>query len=257
MSAEGLKPCPLEPTDAMRDAGAQRLVSFEDNSVWPDSWDKLQIAAAKNEAERVWRSMWLAVEGRTAPPPVAGELVKECDWPEGALFTFRDEPGEHDPCYVVMPGGAMIPLNHHAGAGVDIARAKFIINACNSVLSATPVPPAAPSAMREEIAKVIGSFVVYDDRGGPDTETLIDRFPGLNMEAQEAKLYELVDRILALTEARVTALAGALEKCKLTFEFYVVQHKAKASVEGDQKAAANQAMVDVCAEALSTIKESK
>jgi hypothetical protein len=51
---------PLEPTPQMRDAGAQRLVSFEDNSVWPDSWDALQVASAKNEAERVWRSMWIA-----------------------------------------------------------------------------------------------------------------------------------------------------------------------------------------------------
>lgn len=53
----------LEPTPEMKDAGAQRLVSFEDNSVWPDSWDKLQVFAARNEAERVWRSMWLVATG--------------------------------------------------------------------------------------------------------------------------------------------------------------------------------------------------
>ena len=46
-----------------------------------------------------------------------------------------DEPGEHDPCYVVMPGGSMISLNHHATEGVDIARAKFIIDACNEKLN--------------------------------------------------------------------------------------------------------------------------
>jgi len=47
---------------------------------------------------------------------------------------FKDEPGAHDPCYVVMPGGAMLELNHHAGEGVDIARAKFIVAACNAAL---------------------------------------------------------------------------------------------------------------------------
>lgn len=53
--------CPLQPTPEMIEAGAQRLVSFEEDSVWPDSWAPLQIAAARNEAERVWRSMWIAV----------------------------------------------------------------------------------------------------------------------------------------------------------------------------------------------------
>lgn len=57
-----------------------------------------------------------------------------CDWPADKPFRFLDEPGEHDPCYVVMPDGAMLPLNHHATPGVDIARAHFIINACNAAL---------------------------------------------------------------------------------------------------------------------------
>ncbi|MCR5875113.1 hypothetical protein LRS10_13525 [Phenylobacterium sp. J426] len=60
--------------------------------------------------------------------------VKGCEWPEGAPFGFHDEPGEHDPCYVVMPNGAMIPLNHDCREGVDIARAKWIVAACNAQL---------------------------------------------------------------------------------------------------------------------------
>jgi hypothetical protein len=60
--------------------------------------------------------------------------LAKCDWPEGVLFAFHDNPGAHDPCYVVMPGGAMLALNHHAGEGVDIARARFIIDACNAAL---------------------------------------------------------------------------------------------------------------------------
>lgn len=58
-SQEGMKLVPIEPTTEMREEGAQRLVSWEDNSSWPESWTPLQISAARNEAERVWRSMWL------------------------------------------------------------------------------------------------------------------------------------------------------------------------------------------------------
>ncbi len=69
-----------------------------------------------------------------APDAGAAEYRERCDWPVGE-FSFMDEPGEHDPCYVVMPGGAMLELNHHAGEGVDIARAHFIIDACNAALA--------------------------------------------------------------------------------------------------------------------------
>lgn len=58
----GPNTCPLAPTAAMVEAGAQCLVSWEDNAAWPDSWSPLQVAAARNEAERVWRSMWIAAE---------------------------------------------------------------------------------------------------------------------------------------------------------------------------------------------------
>ena len=57
-----LTPLPLEPTPTMIEAGAQRLMSWDDESVWPDSWTPLQIMAARNDAERVWRSMWLAAQ---------------------------------------------------------------------------------------------------------------------------------------------------------------------------------------------------
>lgn len=66
---------------------------------------------------------------REALKPYAPEL----DWRE-ARFTFYDSPGEHDPCFIVMPGGNTLPLNHHATPGVDIARAKWIIDACNARL---------------------------------------------------------------------------------------------------------------------------
>lgn len=71
------------------------------------------------------------------PAPVSerlSDLLRQCDWPETGIFQFVDEPGEHEPCYVVMPGGSMLALNHHDGPGVDIARAKFIVEACNAAL---------------------------------------------------------------------------------------------------------------------------
>ena len=54
-----LKTVPLEPTKAMIEAGAQRLVQWEDGCVWPYSFDPLQVIAARNDAERVWRSMFI------------------------------------------------------------------------------------------------------------------------------------------------------------------------------------------------------
>lgn len=45
-----------EITPEMIEAGAQRLVSWEDSSVWPDSWSPAAVAAARNDAERVLRS---------------------------------------------------------------------------------------------------------------------------------------------------------------------------------------------------------
>ena len=78
----------------------------------------------------------------TSPAPA------DCDWPNEP-FKFLDDPGEHDPCYVVMPGGAMLSLNHHAAPGVDIARAKFIVDACNMVLSPDFPRAAVAEAMRD------------------------------------------------------------------------------------------------------------
>lgn len=61
---------PLEPTAAMIEEGAQRLVRLETGEeVWPDSWDWLQVRAARQEAERVWRSMWLAASDTSSATP--------------------------------------------------------------------------------------------------------------------------------------------------------------------------------------------
>lgn len=63
------------------------------------------------------------------------EVLLLCDWPSDVPFEFKDEPGEHDPCYVVLPGGAMLSLVHHGQNGVDQARAQFIVDACNEKIT--------------------------------------------------------------------------------------------------------------------------
>jgi hypothetical protein len=112
-----------------------------------------------------------------------------CDWPKGE-FTFRDEPGEHDPCYIVMPGGAMLVVNHHAAEGVDIARAKFIIDACNAALQA---------AWDDDETYEIGKRDGYEDAvqdidiaTGGDGEFRGSTFPGetVDVPAMKARIIE-------------------------------------------------------------------
>jgi hypothetical protein len=106
--------------------------------------DRAGEYSKQNLVGAIARIVEARTKGRaTAPPQPAPDAMRaraECDWPSDQNFTFRDDPGEHDPCYVVMPGGATLVVNHHAGEGVDIARAKFIVDACNAALSSAPVP---------------------------------------------------------------------------------------------------------------------
>ena len=50
---------------------------------------------------------------------------------------------------------------------------------------------------REAIAGVIGSYVVYDDKGGPDTEVLQDVIGG-DYDESVRRVYELTDAIIAM-----------------------------------------------------------
>ena len=60
---------PLEPTESMLVAGARRLLSFEDD-LSDTAHTPLQWRGAKNDAERVWRSMWLQHDAETKPPGI-------------------------------------------------------------------------------------------------------------------------------------------------------------------------------------------
>ena len=61
------KRTPLNPTPEMKRRGGRRLLQFQDGST-DESFSPLQWFAVSNEAERVWRSMWL-----TAPEGVGQE----------------------------------------------------------------------------------------------------------------------------------------------------------------------------------------
>lgn len=106
----------------------------------------ISTGGSRDTGEYLWRNNGVSVQAwnhratiRTASPSQpAAEGNDDLDWPAGVEFTFSDSPGEHDPCFVVMPGGSALSVNHHAKPGVDIARAKFIIAACNAALRATP-----------------------------------------------------------------------------------------------------------------------
>lgn len=65
---------PGTPTSEMIEAGAQRLVSWEDGCTWPNSWDALTVAAARQEAERVWRSMWEEAS-KDSPLTLTGQVA--------------------------------------------------------------------------------------------------------------------------------------------------------------------------------------
>lgn len=122
-----------------------------------------------------------------ARPRQPAELVA-CDWPADGRFTFHDEPGAHDPCYVVMPGGSALPLNHNDGEGVDVARAKFIVAACNAAIASLTADKPDTQGLREALepfAKAGGLFakepvdprysvVIYRPAAG-DEYTITDR----------------------------------------------------------------------------------
>jgi len=73
---EGPLMMPVRVTQEMIEAGAQRLVRWDDGCKWPDSWDALDVAAARSDAERVIRSA-LAVSGELSPEKHANTTVDD------------------------------------------------------------------------------------------------------------------------------------------------------------------------------------
>jgi len=51
---------PKEPTEEMVDKGAQGMASFQEESVWPDSWEPLQVRQMKHDAKKAYRYMLAA-----------------------------------------------------------------------------------------------------------------------------------------------------------------------------------------------------
>ncbi len=71
-SARDVALTPLSPTREMIESGAQRLVRWETgDEQWPTAWSALDVMAARNDAERCWRSMSLAYAGTLGNESVA------------------------------------------------------------------------------------------------------------------------------------------------------------------------------------------
>jgi hypothetical protein len=100
------------------------LVLGSDRPEWSSAYDFTD--AVHDVAEHV--------EALTKQAAQVGVNLATCDWP-AKPFSVKDEPGEHDPCYLVMPDGSMVAFNHHAENGVDQARAQFVAIACNEALA--------------------------------------------------------------------------------------------------------------------------
>ncbi|NWN92259.1 hypothetical protein HLV39_12225 [Marinobacter adhaerens] len=75
--------CEVSITPEMIEAGAQRLLAWEDDSPWPDSWDSMAVAAARNDAERVLRS---ALNARADHIADASKMVKGDVYTAGSVI---------------------------------------------------------------------------------------------------------------------------------------------------------------------------
>ncbi len=60
---EGMVLVPREPTEAMIEQGAMGMASFQENSVWPDSWEPVQVKGMRHDAKKAWRYMIDAAQG--------------------------------------------------------------------------------------------------------------------------------------------------------------------------------------------------
>lgn len=125
-------------------------------------------------------------------------------WPEGERFSFFDEPGEHDPCYVVMPGGAMLPFNYEANPHLDIARAKFIIEACNAALARA----ALERGIFEELPRTDNKVPWSWD----DTLDLAKKSLGVDSEMAKEQVAEVRKIADAVTSALASVNRAAIRK---------------------------------------------
>jgi len=61
---DGWQLVPIDPTEEMVDKGAQGMASFQEDSVWPNSWDAIQVKGMHHDAKKAYRYMLAA-----APKP--------------------------------------------------------------------------------------------------------------------------------------------------------------------------------------------
>ena len=186
---------PLSPTREMIEAGAQRLVRWEtDNEKWPGSWSELDVSAARNDAERCWRSMWLAAHD--GPPITTDEepptlpSAERCDRGDAVNLAYntRDD-GTYDR---VSPKGVRVLVD--AVLRMD----EYIRNAApHSVSAPTGELDGAPARGR-------------NTAGGESSSGHAVAAPLSSTRATDALAItlEAIDRMLASTEEDIEAERG-------------------------------------------------
>lgn len=147
---------PSTPTPEMIESGAQRLVSWEDGCTWPNSWDALTVAAARQDAERVWRSMWeeaskdspLTLTGKTAPTWKDHQTAELVNTLTDVARTYAGAGQLREQIRNVI-----MPLATHLKAPLPVAATPALIEVAEAMLAAVdeayhagPVVPTYPRA---------------------------------------------------------------------------------------------------------------
>lgn len=182
LSAKPERNIPLEPTRAMIEAGAQRLVRCgEGENKWPDDWAAVHVAAARSEAERVWRSMWLeAVEGK--PEPTKAERLAALIAERDALLAEDDKPEAAKPAAERVEAFLASEVVNNIPEGLNLMGRVISESAVRNFLTTLTAEHEAQLAAKEaEIAR---------------------------REAERNEVGELVDRLYTLLAYRESARAA-------------------------------------------------
>ena len=131
---------PLKPDEAMIVAGAESLVSWGESPdcKFPESFSSLDVRAARNDAEKCWRSMWIA--SPVNEPTAAGvteEMVNRfLNWPLPASVcadlcaTLQAVPNRYG-TNLLTATEAWKMLTHVLSLAQPIADTQAALNVCN------------------------------------------------------------------------------------------------------------------------------
>jgi len=115
----------------------------------------------------------------------AAVALKPCPFCGGKAERIDINVGENT-------GGSCVECTRcHASSNVEFEFKENFVSNWN-----TRPPTSGLEGMRERYARIIGSWLVYDDGGGPDDEVLHDAFAG-NYDQRTEQLYKLAEALIA------------------------------------------------------------